>query len=76
MNREESLIWLNELIEEEHGEPLTEKDKFIDSEVDSFGITMILLTLDQEFGDKFNQEWLKSVVIKDLTITQILDRME
>ena len=76
MSREENLAWLNELLEEEHGMALVEGDKLIDSEIDSFGITMVLLTMDQKFGEKFNDKWLKSIVIEELTVTQILDRME
>lgn len=75
MSREENLDWVNELIEEEHGTALTEDDKLIDSGADSFGITMVLLALDQRFEGKFDAKWIKSVNIDKLTVKEILDRI-
>lgn len=73
--REDHLKCLNELIEEEHGIELTETDKLVDSGMDSFGTTMVLLALDQRFDKKFDANWTKSVNIDELTVKDILDRI-
>jgi hypothetical protein len=47
---EKLLEEINELIEEEHGEPITADDTIMSSGVDSFGITMIIMAI----NDKYN----------------------
>ena len=50
MTRKSNLKWLNEQIREEHGNKLKEKDLLISSGCDSFGVTMVLLAINGEYG--------------------------
>lgn len=68
------LDFINSKIREEHGRPVTIDDKLVDSEVDSFGITMVLLALDEEYH-RFDPEWLKDTNIAELTVNEIVDRI-
>ena len=66
---------INRLIRDEHGKRVKPSDKLVDSEVDSFGLTMVLLELDELYGC-FGKEWFKETSIPDLTIQDMLDRIE
>jgi len=50
MTKKEILDFINEAIEEEKGRVVGMDDMFMDSELDSLGVVLTLLTLDEEFG--------------------------
>lgn len=50
MNKQEVLDFINEAIEEEKGQPVGMDDMFMDSDLDSLGVSLTLLALDEEFG--------------------------
>ena len=70
----EVLATINRLAIEEHGKAVTIDDLLIDTEVDSFGIVMLLLELDEKYGC-FSNEWLKTMKVEELTVQYIVDRV-
>ena len=48
--RKEILEFINKIIEEEHGNPVTEDSLLTDSEIDSFGYAMFWLSINQNYG--------------------------
>lgn len=48
--KKEVLDLINEAIKEEKGRPVGIDDMFMDSELDSLGVSLTLITLDEEFG--------------------------
>lgn len=83
---QEILDHLNKLIREEHGNRLAIDSKFIDSEVDSFGTTVVFLGMDEKY-ECFNNEWFFSTQFKDefnengelvkngITVKEIIERV-
>ena len=47
--RAQILARINEIVREEHGTRVSETSKILDTELDSFGFTMLFITLDQEY---------------------------
>ena len=50
MTKKEVLDFINEAIEEEKGLAVGMDDMFMDSELDSLGVVLTLLVLEEEFG--------------------------
>ena len=50
MTKKEVLDFINEAIEEEKGSAVGMDDMFMDSELDSLGVVLTLLALEEEFG--------------------------
>lgn len=50
MNKQSILDRINEVVEEEKGTTLSITDNFTDSELDSLGLVIAIITLDDEFG--------------------------
>jgi len=50
MTKKEALDFINEAIEEEKGRAVGMDDMFMDSELDSLGVVLTLLVLEEEFG--------------------------
>ena len=75
--RTEALEYLNDLLVEEHGKKLLENELFIDSGVDSFGTTVVIMEMDAKYGC-FDNEWFTEVLgsIETLKVSDILDRIE
>ena len=48
--KQEILDRINELIEEEKGTKVTIDDMFLDSKLDSLGVTLTLIALDADYG--------------------------
>ena len=48
--RKEVLEFINKIIEEEHGNSITEDSLLTDSEIDSFGYAMFWLSINQNYG--------------------------
>ena len=74
-NTEEILEVINVAIREEHGNRLQLTDKLIDSGIDSFGITMVLLALDEKYA-AFSSDWVGKTEIPSLTIQDLIDRVQ
>lgn len=75
MNREKILSYINEVIIDEEGKPVTEDNLLIDSEADSFGISMILISIDDRFNI-WTQEEMEAMDVTTLTVKEILDKVE
>ena len=73
VTEEEALAFLNKRIREEHGNPVKIDNLFIDSQVDSFGMTVIFLDMDDKYHC-FNNEWFKTVDWKSTTVESIVKR--
>ena len=48
--RKEVLEFINKIIEDEHGNSITEDSLLTDSEIDSFGYAMFWLSINQKYG--------------------------
>lgn len=72
MTRQEVADFVNELIVEEHGDEITEETKLVDSGVDSFGLTMILVSVDAEY-DVYPKDVFKEIDFANITLGKIID---
>jgi len=78
MNKKEVLDFINAAIEEEKGQTVGMDDMFMDSELDSLGVALTLITLDEEFGclDGLEEEGelkgLEELTVRDLVKKCIL----
>ena len=80
MTRKEYFDIINELIASEYGKPLrTEEDKLINAELDSFGYTILFVTLDNEYNYfydiKDKQNIFETINFKEITIKEIIDKL-
>lgn len=71
----EALEFLNEKIREEHGNKVTIESKWTDTGLDSFGTTMVLADMDNEYGC-FPKEWFTTVDWEALKVSDILDKVQ
>ena len=70
---EEITQFVNKLIRHEHGKAMRDRaDKLVDTGIDSFGITMVILELEIEYGI-LTDEQLTRIEIKDITLGDIID---
>ena len=70
---EEITQFVNKLIRHEHGKAMRDRaDKLVDTGIDSFGITMVILELETEYGI-LTEEQLTRIEIKDITLGDIID---
>ena len=70
---EEITQFVNKLIRQEHGKAMRDRtDKLVDTGIDSFGITMVILELENEYGILTNEQ-LARIEIKDITLGDIID---
>ena len=76
MDNDQILNSINELIEEEHGMSREPEDTLISSEIDSFGIIVILLELDSKYTDLFSKEYLDTINFEVYTIQDMIDRIQ
>ena len=72
MNRDQIIDFVNEQIEEENGNPITEEQKLIDSGVDSFGLTMVIVNIDQKY-DVYPKEEFKKLKFDEMTLKKVVD---
>ena len=73
MTKKEILDFINEAIEEEKGSAVGMDDMFMDSDLDSLGVSLTLIMLDEEFGfleDLEKDGELKN--IKELTVRELV----
>ena len=65
--------FVNKVIRQEHGKAMRDRaDKLVDTGIDSFGITMVILELEMEYGI-LTDEQLTRIEIKDITLGDIID---
>ena len=70
---EEITQFVNKRIRQEHGKAMRDRtDKLVDTGIDSFGITMVILELETEYGI-LTDEQLTRIEIKDITLGDIID---
>ena len=70
---EEITQFVNKRIRHEHGKAMRDRtDKLVDTGIDSFGITMVILELEIEYGI-LTDEQLTTIEIKDITLGDIID---
>ena len=70
---EEITQFVNKLIRQEHGKTMRNRtDKLVDTGIDSLGITVVILELENEYGILTNEQ-LTSIEIKDITLGDIID---
>ena len=75
MEANEILKELNKIITFEHGKPVLAGSKLLDSELDSFGFTMVVLELDEKYGC-FNEKWFKKHADAELLVQTIIYRVQ
>ena len=69
---EEITQFVNKRIRQEHGKAMRDRtDKLVDTGIDSFGITMVILELETEYGI-LTDEQLTRIEIKDITLGDII----
>ena len=71
---------LNEILEENDGQPFeTEDERIIDLGLDSFGMTMFFLELDDRYsyfkGYSNKEEFMKNIDWEKLTLNDIIERI-
>lgn len=82
MTREHILSKINKIIEEEHGESVTEEDLLADCGIDSFGYAMLWLGMENDIvktpdGAKvFSKEYLDAVDYSTLTVADVITVIE
>ena len=70
---EEITQFVNKLIRHEHGKAMRDRaDKLVDTGIDSFGITMVIIELEGKYGILTNEQ-LTRIEIKDITLGDIID---
>jgi len=73
MTKKEVLDFINEAIEEEKGRAIGMDDMFMDSELDSLGVVLTLLALDEEFGHMEGFEEGKELEgVEELTVRELV----
>jgi hypothetical protein len=71
----EVLSFLNSKIRDEHGNIVTIDSMWKDAGLDSFGTTMVLADMDNEYGC-FPKEWFTTVDWEALKVSDILDKVQ
>lgn len=73
MTKKETLDFINEAIEEEKGRVVGMDDMFMDSELDSLGVVLTLLVLEEEFGYmKGVEEGKELEAVEKLTVRELV----
>ena len=65
---------INELIEEENGTAVDATQAIVESEIDSFGLIMVLNSIDEEYK-VWTKEEFKELPFEKLTIQDIVDKI-
>ena len=69
---EEITQFVNKRIRHEHGKAMRDRaDKLVDTGIDSFGITMVIIELEGKYGILTNEQ-LARIEIKDITLGDII----
>lgn len=72
MTRESLLEEINELLEEEHGNAISEEQALVESEIDSFGLTMVLVAIDQKYK-VYPKEVFKDLPFDTITAKDVIN---
>lgn len=72
MTRTDILNVINKILEEEHGETLTEEQLLIDSKIDSFGYAIFWCSLEAEYSVSLNKE----VMVLDYSTFKVKDLID
>lgn len=76
MSRDELLNDINEkLIDEEAEHSIEECDSLVSSGIDSFGITMVIVSIDEEY-EIYGQEEFKNIDFEHITAKEIIDKIK
>ena len=74
MNKEELLEYINELLEEEHGNPIGYTDTLVSSGIDSFGLTMVLICIDNKYKI-YPKEVFATLNFAELTANDVIEKV-
>lgn len=74
MIRQDLLDELNGMFEEEYGHAIEEKDKVVDSGIDSFAMAMILSIIGDKYGI-YEKEEFEKLDFANLTVKDVIDRI-
>lgn len=74
MNEDSLLNELNTIIKEEGGHSINSLEKLVDSGIDSFDFTMILIAIDHKYGIYPKEEFSK-LNFAELTPKEIIERI-
>jgi acyl carrier protein len=74
MSPEKTLIRINEIIVEEKGYAVTLDKLLVDADLDSLGISIVLITIDSEFDILKEGEDLLDLDIPNLTIMDLVEK--
>lgn len=73
--RLEILQEINSYIEEEYGSIVTEEDMIVDAELDSLGLTLVFLAIDNKYK-VYPKEEFESLDLTKVSVKEILDKVE
>lgn len=73
MSRQEILEFINKIIEEEHGNPVSEDSLLTDSEIDSFGYAVFWLELNSNYKIKEIKGFDEGIDYTTLKVCQVID---
>lgn len=74
MNKEELLEYINGLLEEEHGNPIGYTDTLVSSGIDSFGLTMVLIGIDNKYKI-YPKEVFATLNFAELTANDVIEKV-
>ena len=74
MTTEEILAEINKYVRIEHGKKVTIDSKLADSEMDSFGFTIVIMELHVKYGC-FDNEWFNANVDGDMLVSTLVERI-
>lgn len=74
MTTEEILVDINKYVRIEHGKKVDIDSKLSDSEMDSFGFTMVIMELHEKYKC-FDTEWFNANVGKELAVATLVERI-
>lgn len=76
MNRQEILEFINSIIEEEHGNKVTEEQLLVECGIDSFGYAILWTSISAKYDISFSKEESNGIDYKVFTVTNMLDMIE
>lgn len=74
MNKEELLEYINGLLEEEHGNLIGYTDTLVSSGIDSFGLTMVLISIDNKYKI-YPKEVFATLNFAELTANDVIEKV-
>ena len=74
MTKDELLIFINDIIDEENGLPVTEESYLLDSDMDSFSFAVLWFKMDDEF-DCIDNEYIKNIDYVTYSIRDLVEKV-